>query len=40
MRLALPFDDHYGGRVVDAKGGVNEEAVRGAVRHGSIGPRI
>jgi hypothetical protein len=29
LRLALPFDDHYGGRVVNAAGGVNEGQVRG-----------
>jgi hypothetical protein len=29
LRLALPFDDHYGGRLVNAEGGVNEEGVRG-----------
>jgi len=29
VRLDLPFDDHYGGRVVNAAGGVNEEEVRG-----------
>jgi hypothetical protein len=29
LRLDLPFDDHYGGRVVNAAGGVNEAQVRG-----------
>jgi hypothetical protein len=29
LRLALPFDDHYGGKVVNAEGGVNEEGTRG-----------
>ena len=29
VRLALPFDDHYGGRVVNSKGDVNEEGARG-----------
>jgi hypothetical protein len=29
LRLDLPFDEHYGGRVVNAAGGVNEAEVRG-----------
>lgn len=29
VRLALPFDDHYGGRLVNAEGAVNEPGVRG-----------
>jgi hypothetical protein len=29
VRLALPFDEHYGGRVVNAAGGVNEQGTRG-----------
>lgn len=29
FRLALAFDDHYGGRVVNAEGAVNEEGIRG-----------
>ena len=29
LRLGLPFDSHYGGKIVNASGGVNEEGVRG-----------
>jgi hypothetical protein len=29
LRLDLPFDEHYGGRAVNAKGDVNEAEVRG-----------
>lgn len=29
LRLALPFDVHYDGKVVNAQGGVNEEGTRG-----------
>lgn len=29
LRLALPFDVHYDGKVVNAEGGVNEEGTRG-----------
>jgi len=29
LRLALPFDDHYGGKVVSAAGAVGEEGTRG-----------
>jgi hypothetical protein len=29
LRLSLPFDNHYGGKVVNAKGDFNEEALRG-----------
>jgi hypothetical protein len=29
VRLALPFDDHYGGRATIASGGVNEAGARG-----------
>ena len=29
LRLALPFDDHYGGKVTNASGAVGEDLVRG-----------
>jgi hypothetical protein len=29
MRLALPFDDHYGGRVINSEGAAGEDGTRG-----------